>query len=133
MGLLRPRLNNGPKRHLFHSSGVVGDTDAETLGATSAESFEQRQKLESNRRLIGGYKDAGVLHNYREDALEQRSKNHAAQYKDGVAQRTPRVQGRSTNPIDIVKSPRPIGDAGQNLPSCPSFQEPTSRRYNPYK
>ena len=140
MGLFRPRFTNTSSKQLFHSSGVVGDADAETLGATSAESFEQRQHLERSRRHIDGYRSAGVMHNYQKEARVQQSQHQvearneqevSSRYTDG--QRPSRVRGASLGRIDIVKPSRVTGGAGQNIPIRPSFQEPTRRGYNPYK
>ena len=149
MKFLRPRFTNGSTRHLFHSSGVVAGADAETLGATSAESFEQRQQLEHNRQLVAGYRSAGVMHNYQQEAQGQRAQQQAddehRKYKKparyAAGQRSPRLQGASPNRIDIVKPSRQPGNVGGAsgpttgpiVPNRPSFKEPANRRYNPYK
>ena len=139
MGFLRSRFTKATDKQLFHTSGVVGGVDAETLGATSAESFEQRQQLEHNRQLVRGYKSAGVMHNYRKEAQTQRpqqpvgAREAPGGYTDG--QRAPRT---TSNRIDVIKSSRQFGNVsrpgtGQSVPSRPSFREPPTRGFNPYK
>ena len=145
MGLFS-RFTTNSSRQLFHSSGVVGDTDGQTLGATSSESFEQRQQVERSRRLVGGYRDAGVLHNYRKEAHDDlasqnddtKNKKHHREERS-----TSQVRNIPSSRIDVVKSSRitRASDMGSALPtgsrpspiSRPSFQEPSGRRYNPYQ
>ena len=88
----------------FHSSGIVGDDS--TMGATNAQSFEQRRQIEHNRQNINGYKHAGVLHSYRNGVRPTVTQRPAS---DNVAVRPP-----------VVAPPRQ------------SFKEPQVRRYNPY-
>ena len=133
MGFLRSAFTSGPKKDLFHSSGIVGGSDAETLGATSAESFEQRRKLEGNRQLVGGYSDAGVLHNYRKDARGQQLQSQTDQARSTPEPGSVRARGTYQNRIDIVKPIRQVGGIGQNVPSRPTFREPPTRGYNPYQ
>ena len=89
----------------FHSSGIVGDDS--TMGATNAQSFEQRRQIEHNRQRINGYKHAGVLHNYRNNAR-------------------PAVMPRPAS--ENSTAPRPSVTA----PPRQSFKESQVRRYNPY-
>ena len=145
MGLFS-RFNTNSSRQLFHSSGVVGDADGQTLGTTSAESFEQRQQVEHSRRFVGGYRDAGVLHNYRKEAHDDitSQKDDAKDKKPHHEDRlTSRVRNVPSSRIDIVKSSRitKASDTRSSTPagkpnsiiSRPSFQEPSARRYNPYQ
>lgn len=146
MGLFS-RFNPDSPRQLFHSSGVVGDTDGQTLGTTSAESFEQRQRVERRRRLVGGYRDAGVLHNYRKEARNgitpQRddAKDKILHHKEYP---TVLMKNIPLNRVDVVKSSRIKGSSqaesaalaqkpSNSAVSRPSFQEPLSRRYDPYR
>jgi len=154
MGLFRSRFNKNSARQLFHSSGVVGDTDGNTIGTTSSESFEQRQKIEGNRRLVGGYRDAGVLHTYRQEAHDQLSsqqpdndsdhKKHHRHNSMVTDRPTSRIQNPSSSRIDIIKpSSRIARDTGIAKPGIgPSkpatavkrtFMEPVTRKYNPYQ
>jgi len=154
MGFFRSRFNKNSARQLFHSSGVVGDADGKTIGSTSSESFEQRQKVESNRRLVGGYRDAGIVHTYRQEAhdavsgqpADNNDKNKKHHHRNSMV--TDRVGSRvrdvPSSRIDIIKpSSRVIRDTGVAKPGMgPSkatasvkrtFMEPVTRKYNPYK
>jgi hypothetical protein len=154
MGFFRSRFNNNSARQIFHSSGVVGDADGETIGSTSAESFEQRKKIEGNRRLVGGYRDAGIMHTYRQeahDAISSQSadnddKNKKHHHRNSMVTDRPtsRVQNVSSSRIDIMKpSSRIARDTGIAKPGMgPSkpttsikrtFMEPVTRKYNPYQ
>lgn len=154
MGLFRSRFNKNSARQLFHSSGVVGDTDGTTIGSTSSESFEQRQKIEGNRRLVGGYRDAGVLHTYRQEAHDQLSSqrpdsddNHKKHHRHNsmvTDQPSSRIRNVPSSRIDIMKPSsriaRDIGIAKPGMgPSKPTtsvkrtFIEPVTRKYNPYQ
>ena len=138
------RFNSNSNKQLFHSSGILGDNDAETLGATSAETFEQRQQVNRNRQLVGSYRDAGVLHNYRKEAHDAKQKEDDRHKHHHYTTNEPssRIRQVPSSRIDIVKSSRKTpGPSANTRPSQgitppvsrPSFQEPTSRRFNPYQ
>lgn len=140
------RFSSNSNKQLFHSSGVLGDNDAETLGTTSAETFEQRQQVNRNRQLVGSYRDAGVLHNYRKEAHDTKQKDDDRRKRHHYTTNEPsssRIQRVPSSRIDIVKSSRKTpggptanGRPGQGITppvSRPSFQEPSSRRFNPYQ
>jgi hypothetical protein len=156
MGLFRSRFNNNSARQLFHSSGVVGDGSGDTIGSTSAESFEQRKKVETSRRLVDGYRNAGIVHNYRKeayDSLASQSTDDNNKQDDAQRRRTSLVVDRSTSRvrnvassrIDIMKpsSTRVMRDSGVVKPGMGparpatsvkrTFIEPVTRKYNPYQ
>jgi len=154
MGFFRSRFNNSSARHLFHSSGVVGDTDGKTIGSTSSESFEQRQKVENSRRLVGGYRDAGITHTYRQEAHDtisgrsadndDKNKKHHHRNSMVTDRPTSRVQNVSSSRIDIMKpSSRIARDTGVAKPGMGpakpaigvkrTYMEPVTRKYNPYQ
>jgi len=154
MGFFRSRFNNNSARQLFHSSGVVGDADGKTIGSTSSESFEQRRKVESNRRLVGGYRDAGIMHTYRQEAHDaisgqptdndDKNKKHHHRNSMVTDRPTSRVQNVPSSRIDIMKpSSRIARDTGIAQPGMGptkpatsvkrTFMEPVTRKYNPYQ
>lgn len=51
------QLPNDTKKP-FHSSGYAQVASGNRIGATSNISFNQRQVIESSRRIINGYKDS---------------------------------------------------------------------------
>ena len=103
MHLFRRFMPSRPDNHL-HSSGITGSTDK--MGATSAESFATRQKIASTRRLVGSYRDAGVLHNYRAVAQAARSNSsgddaHHKKYTGSrITPHTSRIDNRATSRIE---------------------------------
>ena len=156
MGLFRSRFNNNSVRQLFHSNGVVGGGDGDTIGSTSAESFEQRKKVETNRRLVDGYRNAGIVHNYRKeayDSLAGQSTDDDSKQDDKQRHRnsmvvdrpTSRVRNVTSSRVDIMKpsSSKIMRDTGVAKPGMgptrPStgvkrtFIEPVTRKYNPYQ
>jgi len=153
MGFFRSRFNNNSERQLFHSSGVVGDNDGRTIGSTNSESFEQRQKIEGNRRLVHGYRNAGIVHTYRQEAHDTLSNQQGnGDDKDRKHHRTSMVtehpnsyiQNPSSSRIDVIKSSsriaRDTGIAKRGMgPVKPTtnvkrtFIEPVTRKYNPYQ
>lgn len=48
----------------FHSNGYARVAVGNRVGATSAESFSQRQQMERNRRLIYGYNRSAIGNAY---------------------------------------------------------------------
>jgi len=48
----------------FHSNGYARVAVGNRVGATSAESFSQRQQIERNRRLIYGYNRSAIGNAY---------------------------------------------------------------------
>lgn len=49
------------KENIFHSSAYGKAQSAGALGTTSAESFEERMKVEKNRQIIQGYNDSRIV------------------------------------------------------------------------
>ncbi len=148
MGFLNSRFTfNSGTGGQFHSSGVVNGESV--TGSTSAQSFEQRTQINSNRQTISAYRDAGVLVNYRKEAHESGSYDptgHAKHKKNrhsaDESQNSNRAFARSSR-IDIVKPSRQgfnasnvaeRPNAASTMPERfkPTFSEPSSRKYNPY-
>jgi hypothetical protein len=105
MGLFQSFFNK-PDSAAMHSNDMakIADGDQPSFGATSAQSFRQRMRIERNRRHVGSYRQANMHHEYRSDARE----NSATQPSH---QNTP---APSAHP-------------------APRFQEPSARKYNPYQ
>ena len=57
----------------FHSSGYAQVANGNRIGATSNISFNQRQVIESSRRIVGGYEYSklGALRNSLKDNLQE--------------------------------------------------------------
>lgn len=144
MGLFKSQFNDEPDKQLFHSSGVLGSTDAETLGATSTETFEQRRQLRYRRKLIDDYKSAGVMHSYRLDAKMQQSRQSSAQpASQDAPSRTAELRSSTPARIDVIKAPKTrhsnrgaqgaAGTSSVARPAPRAFSEPSRRSYNPYQ
>lgn len=156
MGLFRSRFNNSSARQLFHSSGVIGGGDSDTIGSTSTESFEQRKKVENSRRLVDGYRNAGIVHNYRKEAYDslasqstgddnRQDDKHHHRNSMVIDRPTSRVRNVASSRVDIMKPSsskimRDTGIAKTGMgPVRPvqsvkrTFIEPVTRKYNPYQ
>lgn len=92
----------------FHSNGYAQVASGDRLGSTASISFDQRQQIEYNRRVIGGYNRSAIggLHN------------------------------STSRPKPVLRSPsgtRPSLQKHNSLNVGPRhFSEPSSRKYNPY-
>ncbi|MDO4612383.1 MAG: hypothetical protein Q4B29_02925 [Candidatus Saccharibacteria bacterium] len=49
------------KEDIFHSSAYAKAQSGGGMGAVSAQSFRERQKIENNRQNIGGYDRSGIM------------------------------------------------------------------------
>lgn len=142
MGNLFARFQSPRPSSNLHSSGIVGDDTK--IGATSSESFAERQQINKNRQFVGAYQDAGVLHNYRKDAHEvagkddANDKHHRKHHRSQEIPRTARIDTRPTSRVDAPRTPRAdVPVAPRSKPPAvqrpqAGFAEPTGRRYNPY-
>ncbi len=146
MGILSRFSFNRPGG-TFHSSGVAGD--AASMGAASPQSFQQRRIIDQNRQHVASYRDAGVLHAYRQNAQRAVADTTSRQAADGAVAtpaaqdlrhargrttpRTSRVENRATSRIDIVKTSRRDAPANPVMTrQTAGFREPQARGYNPY-
>ncbi len=120
MSTLGLRFAPTPEGDAFHSNSIVS---SEGIGSTSGESFERRKSIERNRQLVNGYRHAGIVHNYRAAAREDRATPTArsAEADSSPKPRNSMVVNRSTSRID-----RPATNRAVN------FREPGARGYNPY-
>lgn len=57
---LAKRLIHEERKNVFHSSAYAKAQSGEVIGAASIESFDERQKIEQNRKIIRGYNDSRV-------------------------------------------------------------------------
>ncbi len=154
MGLFS-RFTFNQQGSTFHSSGIAGDDI--TANAASTQSFEQRKAIERRRQHVGNYREAGVLHTYRQTAqrtvvdaaTDEKDTDEAtpAVYDQRHARsrttpRTSRIEHRATSRVDIVKASgrRDLSAASDTQPSQATtprynygnFREPQPRKYNPY-
>lgn len=49
------------KENIFHSSAYGKAQNAGAIGAASTESFEERMKVEQNRKIVQGYNDSRIV------------------------------------------------------------------------
>lgn len=49
------------KEDIFHSSAYGKAQNAGAIGAASTESFEERMKVERNRKIVQGYNDSRIV------------------------------------------------------------------------
>lgn len=91
------------------------------MGVTSRQSFQQRKAVEHSRQHVGNYRNAGVLHTYRQGA--QRPAAEAAMSTNQGTRYTRGQTAPQVSRIDIVKVPNR---------GAASFREPQQRGYNPY-
>jgi hypothetical protein len=105
------RFVNNPDNP-FHTSGYASAANGNRMGSTSSQSFQQRERIEKNRRAIREYRSSIVARNspVGNEPLSSIPQSYA-----------PR-QERHANPINV------------NNPEVRkiTFTEPTSRSYNPY-
>ena len=52
------------KQDLLHSSGYAQVQNGATMGASSAESFTERQKIDENRRFVKGYRNSRIMNEF---------------------------------------------------------------------
>lgn len=135
MGLFS-RFNSGNTNPPLHSSGIAGD---DAMGAASPQSFQQCKAIEQNRKHVGSYRDAGVLHSYKHSAYQQtkriadisqptvNSRAVGQHERSSTIARTSRIENRQTSRIDNVKTSRRDFSSGGS-----AFREPQPRRHNPY-
>lgn len=55
------RLMKEKKEDVVHSSAYAEAQNGGEIGTASAQSFEERQKIEQNRTMIQGYRDSKVI------------------------------------------------------------------------
>lgn len=99
-------VNPNQDRSLFHTSGYAEVAHGNSIGATSAQSFQQRRHLERNRRSVRRYGDSMLAGGHmRSSARHELTKN-------------PRTSPGRTSSLNVT--PRT------------QFREPGGRGYNPY-
>lgn len=96
---------------LFHTSGYAQVANGNNLGAVNTQTFEQRQQIERNRQIVGGYSRSAMGQSY-----------SAVRARPVVS----RDMARSISRPRGVMASRPVS-GGQ-----PHFSEPQGRAYNPY-
>jgi hypothetical protein len=109
---LRARLV-GPV-NAAHSNVYAEEAQGSRFGAVSTETFNQRLRTQRNRQVIGSYRQSriGAI-----DTTERRV-SESGRVTPDVSRRPGQLPERESMPV----APR----------SLRSFQEPTSRSFNPY-
>lgn len=101
--------NNKP----YHSSGYAIIAHGDRIGSTSTESFNQRQQINQERKVIDGYHRSNIGRTY--GALKARS-------VAGDKLSIPRLNNRPNQAAPY---------ANKGMPTR-RFVEPNSQKYNPY-
>lgn len=109
----------------FHSNGYAQAAQGERIGSVSQETFNQRQAMQKNRKLIGHYKDARITQNHSYDYHTLRQPSYKA-HVNGATEHIAKAQAESINPTGNRQSQAPATKRS-------AFNEPSSRKYDPFK
>ena len=101
-------VNPNEDRSMFHTSGYAEVAHGRSLGATSAESFQQRRHLERNRTSVRRYGDSMIAGGHMRNASRR-------QFTQTPRQITP----VRTTSLNISNRPN-------------NFSNPSGRGYNPF-
>ena len=121
---LNNKFINQPGRGVFHTSGYAKVAQGDSIGATSAESFDRRLRVDRNRRAVGRYGDSMIGRNYMREEVKG-ALDASNPLKQSEASAAPQVSSRQrfnaggTTPVRGVSIPKR------------TFTEPP-KRYNPY-
>ena len=161
MAIWKRLSTNKADKEVFHSSGMVAGDDAKTIGTTSTETFEKRRAIDRNRRVVGKYRDAGVVHAYKMEHKHVSRTANASVTSLSQSSADP-LHAKAPQRIDVVRArhhrkPRAVTpkdsestaltpaysrrqisdirrpDTAKKPVVKPSFIEPASRKYNPYQ
>jgi len=118
----------------FHTSGYAQVAHGDSLGATSAQSFTQRQRIEKNRQMIQRYRNSYVANGSRLREEQPRRIDLPAQATVG-RETNPRSRQPTANSRQVFNSGGGVvqGPSGATPISAPraQFREPPGR-FNPY-
>lgn len=100
----------------FHSSGYAKAANGARMGSTNKISFEQRQRIDQNRRVVNPYRFSSL-------GRVQSEVYRAKTFQESQNTANPRM---SLNPR--------LGKPNSNMSSSiqRNFSEPPKRTYNPY-
>jgi len=99
----------------LHSSGFAIVASGDKLGVTSAVSFNQRQQIDRNRRVVDGYQRSTLGNAY------------------GVLRVKPVADKEDLTRKNLKVPKRPtLQQHNAASPAVRQFTEPTPRGYNPY-
>lgn len=133
------RKYNPIESGVMHSSGFANIADGNTasFGAASPETFAQRMHIEHNRQHVQGFRNAGVLHGYRQEARSSPVGNRqgANISQLSVPQQSLHSGNRtSVGHVDSGLSRQSYNARNNSRLAVPTrFHEPTSRHFNPYQ
>ena len=103
----------------FHSNGYAEVANGLSIGAASAETFQQRYRIDQNRKIIPQYRNSLIASAYDSKPVSQPSD-----------QQSPRS---SSSPVATRQA---FNSGSDGTPSAKSrhknFSEPGGRRYDPY-
>ena len=118
---------NRPDDTPLHTSGYAEAANEKDMGATSNETFAQRQALEASRRVVAAYNKSLLGSGHMPRDIIARKKASA-----GDQSQVPQRPG-SLSYLDGKR--QAMNSTKLNVPerpSTPRFHEPPARGYNPY-
>jgi hypothetical protein len=103
----------------FHSNGYAEVANGLSIGAASAETFQQRYRIDQNRKLIQQYRNSLIASAYDRKPVSRRPDQQTRRGSLPAATEPGFRSGSDTN-------------AGSKL-RHKNFSKPDSRHYDPYK
>ncbi len=116
----------------FHSNGYAEVANSNHFGASSNTSFEQRNKINQNRQSVPGYRSSSIGSVPGGQVRESPTLNN----RDRSTRALSRSQMQQLKQSNILSRTQlqQIQRSGNNfIVPTRQFQEPASRRYNPYQ
>jgi hypothetical protein len=105
-------IHHGQDEPIFHSNAYARVASGSSIGSTDAQTFQERMNIHRNRRAVRHYGDSMIGRGNMREVARTQIKNPLR-----------RSEGRAS---------RQQLNRGTVIPQRPSFQEPSTRRYNPY-
>ena len=83
-GIVSKFLIRDKKEDVFHSSGYAKMQAGSGMGASSAESFAHRLKMERNRKMVRKYGDSRIVNDFGKEAIRtQRAERLKREAQEG--------------------------------------------------
>lgn len=101
----------------FHSSGYAEVAHGDSIGATSAQSFQERSRIDNNRQTVGKYHHSSVARNLKGRALG-----------NNIGRGIPAVKRY----VPPAERQRQFGAQASPVTPRERFSEPQGRTYNPF-
>ena len=115
-------LDNTP----LHSSGL---TESDSIGSTSAQSFDQRQAIERSRKVIKPYQESSAARVISAAGAQSLRSGVRSDVRVDRPQRTTRASFNAAGGATRGAAP---GQSPQQAPKL-RFNEPPARGYNPFQ